>query len=156
MSPGEQFEAIRAIWMTASHQELGRLLSGDTKQYRRLGFNFSGFGEEDERARNGPKTIEFRHLEGTLDSGLVLGWMHICCTLLEVAVEEPSVRFDDIVRALLRDSRRRDDPPDQPFTKLMEQLKIGRSIYNPFQRKMSDYGDRKASFKDQGLWEVEG
>ena len=88
---GEQFQAIRAIWMTASHQELGRLLSGDTKQYWRLGFNFSGFGEEDERARNGPKTIEFQHLEGTLDSDLVLGWMHICCTLLEVAVEEPSL-----------------------------------------------------------------
>ncbi len=30
--------------------ELGRLLSGPQRQYRRLGFNFSAFGEEDERA----------------------------------------------------------------------------------------------------------
>ncbi|OIW30799.1 hypothetical protein CONLIGDRAFT_550047, partial [Coniochaeta ligniaria NRRL 30616] len=81
----EQTAAISAIWNASSHRELGRLLSGATPQYRRLGFNFSSLGEEDERARNGPKTIEFRVLEGTLDTDIISAWVAICWNLVEVA-----------------------------------------------------------------------
>ncbi|KAL1845553.1 hypothetical protein VTK73DRAFT_491 [Phialemonium thermophilum] len=81
-----EYRAVGAIWMATSRLQLGRMLSGPTKQYRRLGFNFSSFGEEDERARRGPKTVEFRVLEGTLADDVVLGWTCICCALVETAV----------------------------------------------------------------------
>lgn len=79
--------AIRAIWHASSHLKLGRLLSGATAQYRRLGFNFSSLGQEDERARCGPKTIEFRVLEGTLDEYIISTWLAICWSLVEVSGE---------------------------------------------------------------------
>jgi hypothetical protein len=77
--------AVTAIWQATSHVELGRLLSGPTRQYRRLGFNFSSLGEEDDRARTGPKTVEFRVLDGTLDEDVICAWVMICWKLVAVA-----------------------------------------------------------------------
>lgn len=96
-----EYRAISMIWEAGSHLELGRLLSGSTRQYRRLGFNFSSLGEEDERARKGPKTVEFRVLEGTLRDEVVLPWTRICCTLVEIAIGDPQDRFRDVVGCLL-------------------------------------------------------
>ena len=83
--PSAVGDAVRTIWRAASYPELGWLLSGPVPQFRRLGFNFSAFGGEDERARTGPRTVEFRVLEGTLRDALVAGWVHICCELVELA-----------------------------------------------------------------------
>ncbi|KAB5559944.1 hypothetical protein GE09DRAFT_72719 [Coniochaeta sp. 2T2.1] len=91
------------IWRAPSRRELGRLLSGSTAQYRRLGFNFSSLGEEDERARTGPKTVEFRVLEGTLDEDVVAGWVRVCWGLVEVAGERVDDRYAGVVRACLAD-----------------------------------------------------
>lgn len=99
--------AVAAIWSAQSRVELGRMLSGSTRQFRRLGFNFSSLGEEDERARKGPRTVEFRVLEGTLCDDVVVPWMGICCGLVEVAAvgsggEGKGDRFGEVVGRLLR------------------------------------------------------
>jgi hypothetical protein len=105
-----QAPAIRAIWNARNHMELGKMLSGSTPQYRRLGFNFSSLGEEDERARTGPKTVEFRVLEGTLDQVIISAWIRICWTLVEVAGEEfvgkptdGNCRFVKVVKCCIGD-----------------------------------------------------
>ncbi|KAH8907735.1 hypothetical protein BR93DRAFT_562096 [Coniochaeta sp. PMI_546] len=105
----QQIPAISTICNATSHLKLGRLLSGATPQFRRLGFNFSSLGEEDERARNGPKTIEFRVLEGTLDEHIISAWVAICWSFVEVAGEGASGnegedgRFIKVIRAFLDD-----------------------------------------------------
>jgi hypothetical protein len=77
--------ALGVIWQASSYAALGKLLSGPTRQFRRLGFNFSSLGEEDERARTGPRTVEFRVLEGTVDGDLVCAWVMLCWKLVAVA-----------------------------------------------------------------------
>lgn len=100
----QQTPAIHAIWKADSHLKLGRLLSGSVTQHRRLGFNFSCLGEEDERAKNGPRTIEFRVLEGTLDEDIISAWVTICWSLVEVAGEGPhDGRFIKVVKTCLGD-----------------------------------------------------
>ncbi|KAB5547148.1 hypothetical protein GE09DRAFT_201369 [Coniochaeta sp. 2T2.1] len=94
---------IGTIWRAISHRELGQLLSGPAAKYRRLGFNFSSLGEEDERARTGPKTVEFRVLEGTLDEDVVAGWVRVCWGLVEIAGERVDNRYVGVVRACLAD-----------------------------------------------------
>ncbi|KAK3330723.1 hypothetical protein B0H66DRAFT_572695 [Apodospora peruviana] len=69
--PPKDQNALGTIWTSPSYHDLGRLLSGETKQYRRLGFNFSAFGEEDDRAKSNPRTVEFRIMEGSTQSDLV-------------------------------------------------------------------------------------
>ncbi|KAL2175492.1 uncharacterized protein P884DRAFT_279282 [Thermothelomyces heterothallicus CBS 202.75] len=85
--------ALAEIWKAGSHLELGRLLSGPEKMHRRLGFNFSAFGEEDERARRNPRTVEFRIMDGSVDADLILGWLVICGTVAEAAVVRSDRRF---------------------------------------------------------------
>jgi hypothetical protein len=100
--------AIYAIWNADSHLGLGRLLSGSTLQYRRLGFNFSCLGEEDARAKNGPKTIEFRVLEGTLDTDIVSTWVSICWKFIEVAgASDQDGRFTRVMKTCLDDANRK-------------------------------------------------
>ncbi|EFX06603.1 hypothetical protein CMQ_6924 [Grosmannia clavigera kw1407] len=96
-----QNEALRAIWQAVSHRELGLLLSGPQRKYRRLGFNFSAFGEEDERARTNPRTVEFRVLEGTMQSELILGWLQICGKLVELGTKGHQTHFCAVVHYLL-------------------------------------------------------
>lgn len=98
--------AITAIWQATSHMELGRLLSGPTRQYRRLGFNFSSLGEEDNRARTGPKTVEFRVLDGTLDEDIICAWVVICWKLVAVAGDtaDTSGCFMNVVKHCLVDA----------------------------------------------------
>jgi hypothetical protein len=98
MSP-DDLKAIHLIWQQKSHQDLGLLLSGSERQYRRLGFNFSAFGLEDDRAARSPRTVEFRVMEGTLRGDLVSGWLAICCTLAEVAAAIPSAAAVGVLRS---------------------------------------------------------
>ncbi|KAK1754156.1 hypothetical protein QBC47DRAFT_403543 [Echria macrotheca] len=94
-------QAMREIWQTETHQELGQLLSGPEKKYRRLGFNFSAFGLEDDRAQRSPRTIEFRIMEGTVQHDLILNWLSICTRIGKVALQSDS-RFLSILSRLLR------------------------------------------------------
>ena len=86
-------QAFGAIWDAPTHTELGRLLSGPTKQYRRLGFNFSAFGLEDDRAKRSPRTVEFRMMEGTVRPDLILNWVAICARVVKVAVVPGDEKF---------------------------------------------------------------
>ena len=91
--PAKELLAISEIWQAPSRLELGRLLSGPEKKYRRLGFNFSSFGEEDERARRSPRTVEFRFMEGSVDPDLILSWLEVCGTIVETAVVRSDGRY---------------------------------------------------------------
>ncbi|KAK3363216.1 hypothetical protein B0T25DRAFT_444196 [Lasiosphaeria hispida] len=94
--------ALGEIWAAESHLGLGQLLSGEGKQFRRLGFNFSAFGEEDERARRSPPTVEFRMMEGTVESHLIISWLLICGNIIQVAMLGPSdPRFTKAMSRLL-------------------------------------------------------
>ena len=100
----KDWQALRTIWKASSETELGRLLSGEGRQFRRLGFNFSAFGMEDERARSNPRTVEIRIMEGTMRSDLVVGWLVICSTLVEVAILRLDGRFLKTINRFLRQS----------------------------------------------------
>ncbi|KAL2024251.1 hypothetical protein VTK56DRAFT_9407 [Thermocarpiscus australiensis] len=93
MVPVKELKAFEEIWKASTRLELGRLLSGPEKKYRRLGFNFSAFGEEDERARRSPRTMEFRMMEGSVRTDLVLSWVVICGIIAESAVTKSDGRF---------------------------------------------------------------
>ncbi|KAM7186787.1 hypothetical protein V8F33_011630 [Rhypophila sp. PSN 637] len=80
--------ALCLIAQTDNHTSLGKLLSGEDLQYRRLGFNFSAFGKEDKRAETNPRTVEFRIMEGTMDVGRVISWLRICKAVTAVAVDD--------------------------------------------------------------------
>lgn len=126
--------AIAAIWAAQSHLELGRMLSGSTKQFRRLGFNFSSLGEEDERARTGPRTVEFRVLEGTLSRGVVVPWTRICCALVEIAaVGAEGHRFGSVMGCLLREGRKTEKATvEERFGKFVDCLGIGHGFTGAF------------------------
>lgn len=96
--------AFRGIWKTTSHVELGRLLSGPEKKYRRLGFNFSAFGQEDQRSRANPRTVEFRIMDGSVQTELILGWLTICGAIAEAAVIGSDGRFAAALGRLLREA----------------------------------------------------
>ncbi|KAK5656439.1 hypothetical protein OQA88_4820 [Cercophora sp. LCS_1] len=141
---GRDKDALIGIWRARNHLELGRLLSGSTKQYRRLGFNFSSFGMEDERATRSPRTVEFRMMEGTVRSDLILNWVAICTVVAEVAVTRDDVRFK---RALERLLVRLGGPPTQAeeslgrrrgreFRELMQDLEVPRAVYAGFEDKV--------------------
>lgn len=156
-------EALRAIWQTASAQELGLLLSGSQREHRRLGFNFSAFGGEDERSRTNPRTVEFRILEGTLQEELVQGWLQICGKLVELGMKGRQTKFRDVVQYLVEqqpaydDLRKRNDPGqlraqellerarrpnrDVLFSEFMENIGVDAAAYGPFREKIQqEYG----------------
>jgi hypothetical protein len=109
---GPPADATMRIWECADSQALGRLLSGDGRQYRRLGFNFSAFGLEDERATRSPRTVEVRFLEGcgangdgsdkNKDKGAdqVEGWVLLCLALVRVAIIQQEDMFEGLIRQL--------------------------------------------------------
>ena len=78
--------ALQHIVHARDELALGRLMSGCEKQYRRLGFNFSAFGLEDERAGRSPRSVEVRFFEDYRGVEEVLGWVQVCVALGIVAV----------------------------------------------------------------------
>ncbi|KJR81234.1 uncharacterized protein SPSK_01153 [Sporothrix schenckii 1099-18] len=155
-------EALRAIWQSATSQELGLLLSGSQREYRRLGFNFSAFGGEDERSRTNPRTIEFRILEGTLNEELVQGWYQICGKLVELGTKGRQARFCEVVQYLVAQQPAYDEllkntdsgrlqahvraergrvTRDLLFAEFMEVIGVEAAAYKPFQEKIRrEYG----------------
>ncbi|GAB1311498.1 hypothetical protein MFIFM68171_01708 [Madurella fahalii] len=146
--PATELRAVTEIWKTTSHLELGRLLSGEEKKYRRLGFNFSAFGEEDERARRNPRTFEFRIMEGSVRIDLILGWLTICGTIAEVAVAKADPRFAAALSLLLHQADRAqhktardfgETPGTQrgrEFRELMRALGVSSDNYRGFEEKI--------------------
>ncbi|KAK3311078.1 uncharacterized protein B0T15DRAFT_520319 [Chaetomium strumarium] len=148
--PAQELNALVEIWKTSSHLELGQLLSGPEKMYRRLGFNFSAFGEEDERARRNPRTMEFRIMEGSISADLVAGWLSICGSIAETAVTVSDDRFTSALAVSLRHSdkrRRADEASDseketpssrrgRDFRELMQALGVTEQHYRHFEEKI--------------------
>jgi len=142
--PSTLIDGIFRICETASHLELGQLLSGSEKMYRRLGFNFSAFGEEDERARLNPRTMEFRMMDGSIDTHLITGWLAICGTIAETAVARPDNRYAAALDLLLQRPeggrrRRRETLGAQrgrEFRELMLALGIPAQHYRGFESKI--------------------
>ncbi|KAK4454703.1 hypothetical protein QBC34DRAFT_445611 [Podospora aff. communis PSN243] len=145
------WKALHEIWRVNCNRDLGLLLSGPVKQYRRLGFNFSSFGLEDERAKRSPRTVEFRMMEGTVDTDLILNWVSMCATIAEVAVVPYDSRFDAALSHAL--SLRAADEGNcnrghheskevkarrlgREFSDLMRELRVPRSTYEGFERKI--------------------
>ncbi|KAK0730131.1 hypothetical protein B0H67DRAFT_474094 [Lasiosphaeris hirsuta] len=149
--------ALGEIWAAESHLRLGLLLSGESKQFRRLGFNFSAFGEEDERARRSPPTVEFRMMEGTVESRLITSWLLICGNIVQVATLGPSdPRFILAMSRLLVAERPGGLPlghgayfgsggeaetlgviRGREFRELMQDLGVPRSVYAGFEEKVT-------------------
>lgn len=144
--PVKDLDAVAEIWRTTSHLELGQLLSGSEKKYRRLGFNFSAFGEEDERARLNPRTMEFRMMDGSVDMDLIMSWFAICGTIAETAVSRTDSRFPAALSLLLLRSegggrlrRSREtlgDRRGREFRELMQALGVQRKHYRGFEDKI--------------------
>jgi hypothetical protein len=142
--PPEVANAFVEIWKTSSHLQLGRLLSGPEKKYRRLGFNFSAFGEEDERARRNPRTMEFRMMDGSIDTRLILGWLAICGVIAESAVVRTDRRFSAALSLLLQrsDERRLSEKETlgerrgREFRELMQALGVTEEHYCGFEDKI--------------------
>ena len=100
------------IWKCPDSQVLGQLLSGEGRQYRRLGFNFSAFGLEDERAERSPRTVEVRFLEGcgadgdgatvNKDKGAdqIEGWLRLCIAMVDLAISQEEDVFEEMIRRL--------------------------------------------------------
>jgi len=142
--------ALRGIWQTSSRRELGLLLSGPIKQHRRLGFNFSAFGLEDERARRSPRTVEFRMMEGTVRTDLIINWVSICASIAEAAVAPDDNRFAAALRYVLQRGAAENkvicelDHESEPkgrrlgreFSGLMQELGIPRAVYAGFEEKV--------------------
>ncbi|KAK4174174.1 hypothetical protein QBC36DRAFT_45630 [Triangularia setosa] len=140
--------ALREIWSKTSHEELGKLLSGDARMHRRLGFNFSAFGLEDERARTNPRTIEFRFMEGSTDIDMVLGWLTISATIVEVAASKSDRRFEAALSRMLQKSlegereavvgrETRGDRLGRDFAQLMDDLGVSHDISRGFVEKIT-------------------
>ncbi|KAL2136478.1 hypothetical protein VTI74DRAFT_3497 [Chaetomium olivicolor] len=143
----KDLNALAEIWKTSSHLELGQLLSGPDKKHRRLGFNFSAFGEEDERARRNPRTMEFRMMEGSVDVDLVMGWVTICGTIAEAAVVGSDARYAaalDVLLEMPERSRRNGiesgetlgNRRGREFRELMQALAIPEGVYRSWEEKI--------------------
>ncbi|KAK7953408.1 hypothetical protein PG988_014102 [Apiospora saccharicola] len=80
--------AIRHILASRSHVELGKLMTGEGRPYRRLGFNFYSLVKEtlSEADRTELETVECRFLEGTMSEDAILGWLQIYGCLVESAL----------------------------------------------------------------------
>ncbi|KAK1829423.1 hypothetical protein QBC39DRAFT_414018 [Podospora conica] len=147
----QDHEALDKIWGASSYLDLGRLLSGPTKQYRRLGFNFSSFGLEDDRAHRSPRTIEFRMMEGTTRGDLIHSWVRICASVCEAAIEGTEDRFCRALGRLLHqddDSDAGENPETlgaekaRAFRGLMQDLGVPRSVSTGFEAKvLRDWDD---------------
>lgn len=121
--------ALRLIVGTTSPVQLGRLMSGEGRQYRRLGFNFSAFAGEDERACTNPRTVECRFLEGMMKTEVVLNWLQIICRLVEVSLD--SGKEDECyARAVLYLITSHEEPFEMQFEGLMRRLQLKEDEYS--------------------------
>lgn len=134
---GQHLQALGAIWRAADHRELGYMLRGPERKFRRLGFNFHALEMTDERA---PRTVEFRFLEGFVggvDRDVVPAWVRLCGELVDLVAdrlppEEEDWEFYDVVALLL--DLPGDWPLDAQFSAFVSEMGRGRvpkSVYEP-------------------------
>ncbi|KAI1505243.1 hypothetical protein F5X99DRAFT_368797 [Biscogniauxia marginata] len=146
--------ALREIWSSSSYVDLARMLSGPGAQYRRLGFNFSAFGEERKGEQGKPKTIECRFLEGHMKSIMVIGWVMIFCTMVEVTLNghQPDSRFEMAIYHLLQKGD--DVALDLAFQTLCQDLQVPEVYCAPFVAKIRQYRGRtgRGCFGQESLW----
>ncbi|KAM7184838.1 hypothetical protein V8F20_012038 [Naviculisporaceae sp. PSN 640] len=149
-------EALRLIATASDYEHLGRLLSGETAQYRRLGFNFSAFGKEDTRAHTNPRTVEFRIMESTTELDVVVAWLRVCRAVTSVAVDNTVLvrtRFTGIMLRLLREGEEyglkdkygkvaaftnRNEKAVQQFKTLMGQVGAPEAVCRAFRKRVYD------------------
>ncbi|KAK0628331.1 hypothetical protein B0T17DRAFT_572332 [Bombardia bombarda] len=140
--------ALQLIWSAATHQDLGQRLSGIEPKYRRMGFNFSAFGKEDDRAVVSPRTVEFRIMEGTVEADLVAGWLAVCSKMAEVSAlrsESGRRRFAEAIRAGLlgqvvvpKVGQSVGEQYGKHFEWLMQALEIPKDVYSALKLKVRD------------------
>ncbi|CAJ2512751.1 Uu.00g008700.m01.CDS01 [Anthostomella pinea] len=132
LEDSKDFRALKEIWMSPSPKDLGMMLSGPERRYRRLGLNFNAYGDDPDGLQQTSKTFECRFLEGVLSNNMVSGWITIICTMVEVALDNqtPDRRFEVAVDRLLGEDRAL--PRDQGFEEFCRDLQIDESHYEPF------------------------
>lgn len=128
----EHGQALGAIWRAADHKELGHMLRGPERKFRRLGFNFHALEMDD--SEPAPRTVEVRFLEGFIDKEVVPAWMRLCGELVDLATEQAELDWDfyDAVSLLL--VLPREWPLDAQFAAFMSEMGRGRvpkSVYEP-------------------------
>lgn len=127
----EHREALRAIWRAADYKELAYILRGPERKLRRLGFNF--YALEQREDYEGPRTIEFRFLEGFIDQTIVPAWVRLCGELVDLVMEQAEDwRYYDAVTLLLNTPEHW--PLDSQFAALMHEMgrgRVPRSVYEP-------------------------
>ncbi|CAN8098024.1 unnamed protein product [Discula destructiva] len=131
-------QALRAIWRAVDHNELSHMLRGPERKLRRLGFNLHAI-EMDVLGEATPRTIEFRFLEGFIDSNVVPGWVRLCGELIDVVVDQDDEgkenwEFYEVVAALLTIPQ--DWPIDAQFSAFLYELgrvRIPRLVSEPLQ-----------------------
>ncbi|KAK8031781.1 hypothetical protein PG990_001515 [Apiospora arundinis] len=134
-----EMRAIRRILASTSHIELGRLMTGEGRPYRRLGFNFYSLVKEtlSEADRTELETVECRFLEGTMDEDVIMGWMQIFGCLVQSALASPSRDDDgdrlDLMLPLLGllEQTGQCSTTTETFVSLMEDLGIDTSSFAP-------------------------
>lgn len=130
--------ALKMIWRAGNHQELGKMLSGSERKYRRLGFNFHSLVQEEQEvgSKTSPRTIEFRFLEGFVDTQVVLAWVKLCGEMVALAAGQvENGEFYSVVAALLL-ILPEDSPLDvkfRAFADVMGQRRIPKSVWEPLQ-----------------------
>lgn len=136
-------QALEMIWRAQSHQELGKILSGAERKYWRLGFNFHSLEQDEEETGSvpSPQTVEFRFLEGFIDTQVVHAWVRLCGEMVTLAAAPvESGEFYAVVAALLL-TLVDDLPLDIKFCVFMESMgedRIPRSFWEPLQTVIRD------------------
>lgn len=134
-----EVHALRSIWRAHSHQQLGRLLSGSERKYRRLGFNFHSLeqSEEGPGVASSPQTVEFRFLEGFLETGIVYAWVRLCGEMVALATESVETgRFYAVAAICVLLTQRGELALEAKFCALMETFgedRIPKSVWKPLQ-----------------------
>ncbi|KAK7967480.1 uncharacterized protein PG986_001757 [Apiospora aurea] len=136
-----ELRAICRILASRSHVELGLLMTGEGRPYRRLGFNFHSLVKEtlDEADRTELETVECRFLEGTMSEDVILGWLQIFGSLVQSALasaprQEYAEVQPDLMLPLLGPLEQTCESPattTDTFVHLMEDLGVDRSSFAP-------------------------
>ncbi|KAK8058772.1 hypothetical protein PG994_009220 [Apiospora phragmitis] len=136
-----ELRAIGRILASRSHVELGRLMTGEGRPYRRLGFNFYSLVKDtlSEPERTELETVECRFLEGTMAEDVILGWLQIFGSLVQSALasaprQEYSEEQPDLMLPLLGLLEQTDQCPTtatDTFVNLMEDMGVDRSSFAP-------------------------
>lgn len=135
--------ALQAVFASRTTLELGKLMSGDEKKYRRLGFNFSSFGLEDERAGRSPRSVEVRFFEDYRGVEEILGWVEVCLAVGKLAVEESRGMFWKVVGELSAEDG--GASPMERMERLLGMLGVEEGVVKLFERRVGEiYKEEKA------------